>query len=65
MTEFAPIEGKLRLAGLYEQMDKPEQARATLTGLTASSPDDPRAYLRLGFAYQADEDYANAIQTFR
>lgn len=64
LTAFAPVDGKLQQAAIYDEINQPERARKVLSELAESHPDDPRALLRLGFFYQSDEDYALAYESF-
>lgn len=64
LSAFAPVDGKLQQAAIYDEINEPERARAVLKELAQSHPADPRALLRLGFYYQSDEDYELAYQSF-
>lgn len=62
---FSPTEGRLLQAQIHAQLKEPEQQRAILTELIGEQPDDPRAYLQLGFLDQGDEEFSEAINAFR
>ncbi|MEM7763420.1 MAG: hypothetical protein AAF290_05015 [Pseudomonadota bacterium] len=61
---FAPIEGRLLLAQVYGQTKQPEQRAVVFEELISTAPDDPRAYLNIGFLQQNEEDYAGAHRSF-
>ncbi|MEL7298293.1 MAG: tetratricopeptide repeat protein [Pseudomonadota bacterium] len=63
-VSFSPIEGRLLVAQVYGQTKQPEQRAAVFEELISAAPDDPRAYLNIGFVQQNEENYEAAHRSF-
>lgn len=64
LKDIDPITGSLELARIHEAKNNDEQQMVTLQELTTSNPEDPRAWVQLGFIHQAKRDYPKAHSAF-
>ncbi|MEN7342651.1 MAG: tetratricopeptide repeat protein [Pseudomonadota bacterium] len=63
-VDFAPIEGRLLVAQVYGQTKQPQKRDEVLAALLKAAPNDPRAYVQLGFQAQNDEQFDAAHDYF-
>ncbi|MFK8054079.1 MAG: tetratricopeptide repeat protein [Woeseiaceae bacterium] len=63
-VSFEPINGRLLLASVYQQTKKPKKRAAVFEELMTIAPNDPRAFVNIGFAEQAEDNYAAAHDAF-
>lgn len=61
---FSPIDGRLLVAQVYGQTKESEKRQAIFKELTEIAPNDPRAFLNIGFAEQNDKNFAAAHEAF-
>ncbi|MEL7310215.1 MAG: tetratricopeptide repeat protein [Pseudomonadota bacterium] len=64
LRKFDPLNGALSLANVYRQTRREDDAKALLRALADEQPDEPRAWVQLGFDAQGDEDWESAHAAF-